>query len=639
MNDIHKSYYINDKEFKVLKGIDISFNQGEFVSLLGESGGGKSTLMNIVGGLDSNYQGDVLLNGSSLKHDTDKQLDEYRRKTIGFIFQNFNLIGHMTILDNVRVALEMSNLSHAEQNKRSEGLLKRVGLGEHIHKHPNQLSGGQKQRVAIARALASEPDIIIADEPTGALDAQNTDEILKLLDEIASEGKLVITVTHSDKVAAYGTRVVHMANGKIDSDKQLREPYKTEPSSGMSLRPLRMYQAFLMAFQQMMYNIKRNSLVMIGSSIGLFSVIIMLGLGSGIKGYINEQIYSQVNPNSVQVLNGDPDNTTDILKYDMSSKDIDKVKSVKGVKSVEKGAMELSVQLNYNKKTSVAQDFNTYNSTLLDKNISKGKKPNKLNTIMLSEGVAKKLNSRTKDLIGKKIRMTFTAIGNDGKQVPMSKELTVSGISNIDYSLISTSYDTLKKIYSSNNQKIKTNFITVNISGGVSNVKATQKRIEDLKNSNGKKNFTVTGANAEVSTLNTYVNLAVNVLASISGISLLVSAIMIIVVLSISVSERTKEIGILRALGVTKGNIRELFFSEAILLGLCSSLFSIIIAGLLEFLINNISNQAIKYPIIQISPLNIVFIIFVSLFINILAAIIPSERASKLDPVDSLSAE
>ncbi|MEJ6400116.1 ABC transporter ATP-binding protein/permease [Nicoliella lavandulae] len=642
LKDIQKSYYLGKEEFKVLKGISLKFNHGEFVSLLGESGGGKSTLMNIIGGLDSNYQGDVFLNGKSLKHDTDKQLDEYRRKTIGFIFQNFNLIGHMTILGNVQVALEMSDLSHAEQVKRATQLLERVGLGEHIHKHPNQLSGGQKQRVAIARALASDPDIIIADEPTGALDAQNTDEILKLLDEIASEGKLVLTVTHSDKVAAYGTRVVHMANGQIDSDKKLRDSYDKEPSNGMKLHPLRMIDTFKMAFQQMSYNLKRNLLIIFGGAIGIFSVIFMLGLGNGIKGYINHQIYSQINPNSVQVTkgkNGSGTDTSAMLKSNVTDKDISKLKDVKNVKQVEKGAMAVSPQLTYNGKTTQGQILQTYNSTILSNTIKQGTKPTALNTVLLPKSVAQKIKSNYKSLVGKNIKLSFAFLGNNGQQSLMTKSVKVSGIYDSASPIISVSYDTLKGIYKDNKQTLKTNFVTADIKGGVANVNPTQDKIKALKSSNGKKDFQITGAGSIVSTLNTYISLAVNVLAAIAGISLLVSAIMIIVVLYISVAERTKEIGILRALGVTKGNVRGLFFSEALLLGLFSSISATIVAYLIQWGINSAASGAIDYSIIQITPGNAIFGIVIAVIINLLAALLPAGRAAKLDPIESLSAE
>ena len=225
LKNIYKSYYLDKEEFPVLKGINLQFDRGEFVSILGESGGGKSTLMNIIGGLDRNFEGEVLVNGKILDHKKEKQLDSYRRATVGYIYQSYNLISHLTVLDNVLVALDMTTLTKEERRKRALELLDKVGLSEQVKKHPNHLSGGQKQRVAIARALASDPQIIIADEPTGALDAQNTKEVLALLDEIARDGKLVIAVTHSQEVADNGTRIVHLADGKIDGDERLRPAY------------------------------------------------------------------------------------------------------------------------------------------------------------------------------------------------------------------------------------------------------------------------------------------------------------------------------------------------------------------------------------------------------------------------------
>ncbi|MCG0791202.1 ABC transporter, ATP-binding and permease protein [Lactiplantibacillus plantarum] len=182
----HKAYYLGKEAFPVLNGINLTFERGEFVAILGESGGGKSTLMNIIGGLDRQFQGQVLLQGTALDHHQEKQMDQYRRETVGYIYQSYNLINHLSVLDNVLISLDMTKLNRSEREQRAKQLLTQVGLADQIKKYPNQLSGGQKQRVAIARALASDPQIIIADEPTGALDSENTTEVLKILDQIAA---------------------------------------------------------------------------------------------------------------------------------------------------------------------------------------------------------------------------------------------------------------------------------------------------------------------------------------------------------------------------------------------------------------------------------------------------------------------
>lgn len=632
LKNIQKSYYLGKDEFKVLKGINLSFEKGEMVSILGESGGGKSTLMNIIGGLDSKYEGDVLLNGSSLKHDTDKQLDEYRRKTIGFIFQSFNLISHLTILDNVLVPLEMTTLSKKEQVARAKELLSKVGLSDHINKYPNQLSGGQKQRVSIARALAGDPEMLIADEPTGALDPENTTEILQILDNIAKEGKLVLTVTHSQKVADYGTRIVHMTDGRIDEDRTLRDKYAESDEPSLESKSLSLKSIVKMTWDNIKYNSKRNFLIIFGGLIGIFSVVFMLGLGNGVRGYINHEIYSQVNPNSIQVSHK---NTNDHSSF--KDTDVKRLEAIKGVKSVQKAYASTGIQMKSGSKTAQSSYMTTSLATINESNIKHGSAP-KDGEILINTTAAKSLNKNNPNsLVGKEIQVSFNAM-KDGTPFPVTKKLKVSGIIDSQSPLTIINYDTVKEALSDNGIQIKPNFLNVNIKGGVGNVDPVQNRIKAIE-VNGKKAYSIQGAGAIVSTLNTYINLAVYVLAAIAGISLLVSAIMIIVVLYISVAERTKEIGILRALGATKGNIRMLFVSQSLFLGVFSSVSAVIISYLLQFGINSAVHGMIDYSIIQISLGNAIFGIVVAIIINLLASILPSNKGAKLDPIESLSAE
>ncbi|CAI2666917.1 Macrolide export ATP-binding/permease protein MacB [Apilactobacillus kunkeei] len=632
LKNIQKSYYLGKDEFKVLKGINLSFEKGEMVSILGESGGGKSTLMNIIGGLDSKYEGDVLLNGSSLKHDTDIQLDEYRRKTIGFIFQSFNLISHLTILDNVLVPLEMTTLSKKEQVARAKELLAKVGLSDHINKYPNQLSGGQKQRVSIARALAGDPEMLIADEPTGALDPENTTEILQILDNIAKEGKLVLTVTHSQKVADYGTRIVHMTDGRIDEDRTLRDKYAESDEPSLESKSLSLKSIVKMTWDNIKYNSKRNFLIIFGGLIGIFSVVFMLGLGNGVRGYINHEIYSQVNPNSIQVSHK---NTNDHSSF--KDTDVKRLEAIKGVKSVQKAYASTGIQMKSGSKTAQSSYMTTSLATINESNIKHGSAP-KDGEILINTTAAKSLNKNNPNsLVGKEIQVSFNAM-KGGTPFPVTKKLKVSGIIDSQSPLTIINYDTVKEALSDNGIQIKPNFLNVNIKGGVGNVDPVQNRIKAIE-VNGKKAYSIQGAGAIVSTLNTYISLAVYVLAAIAGISLLVSAIMIIVVLYISVAERTKEIGILRALGATKGNIRMLFVSQSLFLGVFSSVSAVIISYLLQFGINSAVHGMIDYSIIKISLGNAIFGIVVAIIINLLASILPSNKGAKLDPIESLSAE
>ena len=221
LKNIVKTYVTGDMKQDALKGVSISFRENEFVSILGQSGSGKTTMLNIIGGLDRYTSGDLIINGVSTKEYKDADWDYYRNNSIGFVFQSYNLIPHQTVLANVEMALTLAGVSKKERRERAISVLKKVGLGGHIHKKPNQMSGGQMQRVAIARALVNNPDILLADEPTGNLDPKNSWEIMKLLEEINENGTTVVVVTHNREIVnAMHKRVVTMKMGVIVSDEE-----------------------------------------------------------------------------------------------------------------------------------------------------------------------------------------------------------------------------------------------------------------------------------------------------------------------------------------------------------------------------------------------------------------------------------
>ncbi|MBQ6795474.1 MAG: ABC transporter ATP-binding protein, partial [Clostridia bacterium] len=218
LKNIKKTYITDTEKVEALKGIDIKFRKSEFVSILGQSGCGKTTLLNIIGGLDRYTSGNLIINGKSTKEFKDKDWDSYRNYSVGFVFQSYNLISHQTVLSNVELALTISGVSKTERRKRAIEALDSVGLKDQINKKPNQLSGGQMQRVAIARALVNNPDIILADEPTGALDTKTSVQVMEILKKIAKD-KLIIMVTHnSDLAEKYSTRIIKILDGKLIDD-------------------------------------------------------------------------------------------------------------------------------------------------------------------------------------------------------------------------------------------------------------------------------------------------------------------------------------------------------------------------------------------------------------------------------------
>ena len=286
LKNITKSYSVGENSQQVLKGIDVTFRKCEFTSILGSSGSGKTTLLNIIGGLDKYDDGDLIIEGVSTKKYKDRDWDSYRNYRVGFIFQSYNLIMHQSVLQNVEIALTLSGVSKQERRKRAIDALTRVGLKDHINKKPNQLSGGQMQRVAIARALVNDPEIILADEPTGALDSKTSVQIMDLLKEIAGD-KLVIMVTHNPELAKkYSTRIIELKDGVIINDSnpfnEAKEELKTRKMNKTSMSLL---SALSLSFNNLLTKKGRAFLTAFAGSIGIIGIALILSLSNGVNNY------------------------------------------------------------------------------------------------------------------------------------------------------------------------------------------------------------------------------------------------------------------------------------------------------------------------------------------------------------------
>ena len=289
LKKIVKTYTAGDTRVTALRGIDLSFRESELVAILGPSGCGKTTLLNIIGGLDNYDSGDLIINGVSTKDYRDSDWDTYRNHSIGFVFQSYNLIPHQTVLANVELALTLSGVSKAERRRRAIDALKAVGLEDQIKKKPNQMSGGQMQRVAIARALVNDPDILLADEPTGALDSETSVQLMNILKEI-SKKKLIIMVTHNPELAEqYATRIVRVLDGQILSDSaplapadvQLRKPERIKKPS------MSFFTALSLSLNNLMTKKGRTFLTSFAGSIGIIGIALILALSNGVQTYIN----------------------------------------------------------------------------------------------------------------------------------------------------------------------------------------------------------------------------------------------------------------------------------------------------------------------------------------------------------------
>ena len=660
LKNINKIYKLdNSQSFHVLKDIDVSFSRGELVSIIGESGSGKSTMMNLIGGLDSHFNGELLVEGKDIGNFSEKELDEYRKNKIGFVFQSCNLIPHLSILDNVTIALTLSNIKKNERIERAKEALKQVGLEKHINKRPNQLSGGQKQRVAIARALINNPEIILADEPTGALDSETTEQVLKIISDIAKRGKLVIMVTHSEKVASHSSRVIKIFDGKIIEDKENNSNYElaekevsatldelsnNNENSNKGKQNLSFFSSTKLAANNMKQKMKRNILVSLGVSIGIMSIIVMLSLGNGLKTYFSNMIDSFMNPLVVEVSmpqeNIDPNDPSAAMMAMMGTKayfkqeNIDELSNIEGVKKVEKGFQYLSMpgmnSITLGDKKSDLMGLMSTSSVLTDSNVAEGKLPGE-NQILVNKSVAEQLGN---DVIGKTVKLSAVI---DGQTV--SGDFTISGIytagennemadkNNAAY----INYDDLAKLLKNEGKDLEPNitYLVADNEEAASNIKTI---ITDLGYG---------GSTQEVmgDQMLTMLNILTIVLAGIAGISLLVSSIMILVVLYISVVERTKEIGLLRAIGARSKDIKRIFVSEAFLIGLSSGVVGLLTALVISFFVNQGSLKMFDMKVMNVTVAYAISGVAISTIVSMIAGLFPANKAAKLDPVDSLRTE
>lgn len=640
LNNVKKSYKLGDgTEFPVLKGINVSFEKGELVSIIGESGSGKSTLMNIIGGLDSKFEGEVLVDGKNIGSFTEKELDIYRKNKIGFIFQSFNLVPHLTILDNVALALTLSNIKRSEQVERAKELLEKVGLKDHIHKKPNQLSGGQMQRVAIARALINDPEMIVADEPTGSLDSQTTQQILDIITQIAQEGKLVLLVTHSEHVAECSSRVIRIADGQIVENRQgitltPKETAETAKTKEIS-KNLNFAGAIKLAFKNMREKKMRNILVAVGASIGIMSIMLMLSIGNGIKTYIRDTMESLANPLAIEVTMPEEEDTPTmgpeafLSNTYFTQEDIDRLNTVEHVSATEEHfsafAMGTAIASIDDKQAplmmvSTLSQYNEYD-------LVEGTMANK-NEIIINKAVKEELGMD--DIVGKTITVSVQV---DNRQIVI--DTVVSGVLSDETSPMSGGmsqvylyYDDLKQACAEQDYDLMPTSIML-IADMEENVDGIKSTVTDM-------GYGSSMQETMVETFTTMLDLFTGVLAGIAGISLLVSAIMILVVLYISVVERTREIGVMKAIGARRKDIRRIFISESFILGLAGGIIATVITFIIMFIGNAVIQSHFGVNMILISPYYVLFGIGISILISVLSGTLPAAKAAKLDPVESL---
>lgn len=288
LKHLKKYYKVGETTTKALDDVSVSFRNQEFVAILGPSGSGKTTMLNMIGGLDRYDSGNLVIEGKSTDDFKDSDWDAYRNNSVGFIFQSYNIIGHLSIIDNVEMGMTLSGVSGEEKKRRAKDALIRVGLEKHMNKRPNQLSGGQMQRVAIARAIANDPEILLADEPTGALDSETSDEIMQLIKELSKE-RLVVMVTHNPELARqYADRIIEFADGKIQTDSNPYNGHDEVTNFKFKHTKMSYWTALKLSFKNIMTKKGRTFLTVFASSIGIISIAIVLALSNGFQKQIDQ---------------------------------------------------------------------------------------------------------------------------------------------------------------------------------------------------------------------------------------------------------------------------------------------------------------------------------------------------------------
>nr|WP_280169318.1 ATP-binding cassette domain-containing protein [Priestia megaterium]MDH3183526.1 ATP-binding cassette domain-containing protein [Priestia megaterium] len=541
LKSIKKSYNLNNESVQVLKDINLDLFPGQLTYLLGESGCGKSTLLNIIGGIDNFSNGEYLFNTKSVKNFSEKEWSYFRRKKIGFIFQNFNLISHLTALENVEMSMILEGMSKSERRKHASELLELVGLGDRINHLPNQLSGGQKQRVSIARSLANNPDIILADEPTGALDSKNSEQIMKILKEVADQGKIVLVVTHSEKFTEYADKIIKMKDGLItevtnfkNKDNNISNEKENHKNLALNKgKKINWSTTLKLAVRNIKNKKWRNTLTALGASIGIFGIVTIGALGNGVKEKITSTVDGNTENSSISVYK----EGTELLSDSMLNK-LSNVKDVQAVYSY--NPFQASLEASNKKKVTVSADtlVPKKNQSMYGKHyITHGSYPSKNNQISIPERTAKELYGTPNKAIGKKVKVVTQLMSlKDVYQTVETQAVITGTVKNGSIPML----DSVGLSYPLSTQIMNENPQTKGKSMQYTIIPSSRNKVDSIIEDVKKMGYTAETEEDSSKEISNYVTMASVAVGMLSGISLIVSSIMIGIVLYVSVLERTK---------------------------------------------------------------------------------------------------
>jgi len=434
LKDLRKSYHVGDTVTHALDDVSISFRNQEFVAILGPSGSGKTTLLNVIGGLDRYDSGDLIINGKSTKNFKETDWDAYRNNSVGFVFQNYNLISHLSIIANVELGMNLSGVSASERHKRAVDALTQVGLKDHISKNPNQLSGGQMQRVAIARALANDPDILLCDEPTGALDTETSEQIMKLIKAL-SKDRLVVMVTHNPDLAQeYATRIVNFQDGKILNDSNPFNQEKEKDTFKLKRTKMSYWNAIKLSFTNIMTKKGRTTLTAFASSIGIISIAVVLALSNGFQKQIDTTMSKALAKYPVTI----NQTATDASSIEDRNESDKNVKN-RGYLTVEKDKMQEATHQN-----KINQKYVNYVKKI---------NPNYANNISYQRGINLNLLTRSKNKI-KRVQFSPISASSDSSQAAAQMRMQAISATGLGSSVFPTTLNSGKSNFLKENYQL-----------------------------------------------------------------------------------------------------------------------------------------------------------------------------------------
>jgi ABC-type lipoprotein export system ATPase subunit/ABC-type antimicrobial peptide transport system permease subunit len=625
-----------DRTVAGTKQASFSIPDGSFTVIHGPSGSGKTTLLNILTGLDEPSEGVVLYQGTNLYDLPESELAHFRARTMGIVYQTSYWVKSLNVLENVALPLHFLGYDKADAEREARESLRRVGMEVHADTLPGLLSGGEQQRVAMARALVSNPDYIVADEPTGNLDSENSEHIMNLLDYFRKElRRTIILVTHNEEYLRYATHTMYIKDGVVTQTSGQQE--QVSPVAGRAafsqmderLRPIRLSMLLRMAFANIRAKKFRNNLTMLGVAIGVSSIFLLLSFGLGLQNLVQKEI---IGTDSVRVINVTSVNS-DVLKLDSAA--VDKMSKISGVEKIGKqNTAAADFQLGSAKADSVVYGIDKEYLSLNNFTMVAGDKiqPDNLDELMVSESLLKTLGyGDLSTALGKKVSLTLRL--DEGEKI-LDSPLKIVGVVKAESgSAMYVSQELYRQLGENNLKQLKV------VSTDDVNVAAIRQQIETM-------GYQTSSPLDTIDQVNQFFKFFNILLVGFGGIGMLISVIGMLNTLTVALLERTKEVGLMIALGARRRDMRRLFVTESMLLTMIGGVVGIVLSLGAEFIVNLVANQAASsrgvddaFSLFAVPVWLVLVTVLFMCFIGYIVSLLPARRAGRISPVEALRRE